>query len=560
MSATLASLRIRNLALVEDLHWEPPPGFVAITGETGAGKSIILGAVKLLMGERADKSLIRAGAEACTVEGVFELAANSPLHALLDEGGVEPCEDGRLIIRRTINITGGGKQFINGSPCTLALLRQAGDALLDLHGPHDHQSLFSREQQLALLDAFAGAEGLRADYLAARKEWAQFIAEKKRLSEGAEAVTREIDILSHQVEEINDAGLKPGEEEPLLARQRTAANSHRLTEICGELVALASEGENSLSERLADVLRLVKEVQRLDSSGESLSNAAVALFEMMQEFSRAIDHYASRLENDPEQLPSIEARLDLIQLLKRKYGPTVEAILEFGERAADRLKELRGREERGGGLEAEIERAAARLDAAAQKLTRARQAAMPRLSNLVKRHLADLGFAKGGFSIALEELAESGPHGREEIEFLFAPNLGEPERPLRSIASSGEISRVMLALKTSLAAQDSVPILIFDEIDANVGGEIGAKVGVKMRELGDSHQVFCITHLPQVAAFSSSQFVVVKSTAAGRTRTELLEVNGKTREQEIARMLGGKAESALSHARALLAEKSFRNE
>ncbi len=553
MSATLTSLRIRNLALVEDLLWEPPGGCVAITGETGAGKSILIGAVKLLLGERADKSLVRSGEETCTVEGVFALAADSPAHALLDAGGVEPCEDGQLIIRRTVTLAGGGKQYANGSPCTLALLRQVGDLLVDLHGPHDHQSLFSREQQLSLLDAFAGAEALRVGYETARKGWMQLTAEKKRLSDDAEALARESDILAHQVAEIDAAALQPGEEEPLLARQKAAANGHRIAEICAALAALVSEAEDSLTGRLGDVTRLMKELQRLDPATGHLAGAATEVFEGVQDLSRGIDRYASSLETDPRQLAAIESRLDAIQSLKRKFGSSVEAVIAFGAGAAERLAELRSREERGAGLDGEIGRAYSDLEAAAAKLTRARKSAAPKLAALVKRHLADLGFVKAGFSISLEPLAEPGPHGLELAEFLFSPNPGEPEHPLRAIASSGEISRVMLAIKTSLAVQDSVPILIFDEIDANVGGEIGAKVGAKMRELGASHQVLCITHLPQVAAAASSQFVVTKNSDGERTRTELLAVAGSAREEEIARMLGGRAESAIRHARALLA-------
>jgi DNA repair protein RecN (Recombination protein N) len=554
MSATLASLRIRNLALVEDLLWEPRKGFVAITGETGAGKSIIVGGVKLLVGERADKSVIRSGCDACTVEGVFHLEDSSPVHSLLDAGGVEPCEQGQLIIRRTLSTNGSGKQFTNGSPCTLALLRQIGGLLLDLHGPHDHQSLFSRDQQLLLVDGFADADTFRGSYSAARKEWMRLVEEKQRLTEDAAALARELDLLTHQTEEILQAGLQAGEEEPLLARQKASANSLRISEICAELSALASEADDSLASRFGDVNRLARELHRLDPRSDSLEKSAAALFESLQDFARDVDRYASSVETDPAELSKIEARLDVIQSLKRKYGPTLESVIAFGEGASARLAELRNRGEREAGLDDEIARASATLTSAAKKLTAARRAAAPKLTALVKRHLADLGFAKSGFSITLDPGESPGPLGSESAEFLFSPNPGEPERPLRAIASSGEISRVMLAIKTALAAQDSVPVLIFDEIDANVGGEIGAKVGAKMKELGGSHQVFCITHLPQVAALASSHFIVAKDTTGKRTSTSLTEADGPAREAEIARMLGGNAGSALSHAKALLRE------
>ena len=555
MSATLASLRIRNLALVEDLLWEPSSGCVAVTGETGAGKSIILGAIKLLLGERADKSLVRSGADACSVDGAFLLPAESPIHALLEAAGLEPCESGSLIIRRSITLAGGGKQFANGSPCTLALLREIGDRLVDLHGPHDHQSLFSRDQQMLLLDAFANASPLRQTYAAARKEWMQLDTEKKRLTEDAAALAREADLLEHQVREIESASLDSAEEEPLLARQKASANGHRLAAICEQMQALTGETEDSVSSRLTELTRLARETHRLDPSASALSDEAATLFESAQDFSRSVERYATALDADPAQLESIETRLDLLQSLKRKYGATLDEVIAFGTVAATRLATIRTREERGAGLNAEIERAAASLKKASQKLSHARTSSAAALAKLVKKHLADLGFARAGFSLAFEPLHEPGPHGCEQVEFLFAPNPGEPERPLRAIASSGEISRVMLALKTSLAAQDSVPILIFDEIDANVGGEIGAKIGAKMKELGASHQVFCITHLPQVAATAGTHFVVIKDTSGNRTTTSLVETIDAEREHEIARMLGGKADSALVHARALLAGK-----
>jgi len=555
MSATLASLRIRNLALVEDLLWEPRTGFVAITGETGAGKSIIVGGVKLLVGERADKSVIRSGCDACTVEGVFLLDQSSPLHVIIDEGGVEPCEQGQLIIRRTLSANGSGKQFANGSPCTLALLRQIGDLLLDLHGPHDHQSLFSKDQQLLLVDGFADADAIRVSYSAARKEWMRLADEKQRLAEDAAALAREFDLLTHQTKEIEQAALQTGEEEPLLARQKASANGQRISEICAELSALATEADDSLASRLGDANRLARELHRLDPQGDGLEKSAAGLFESLQDFARDVDRYAAALETDPAELSKIESRLDVIQSLKRKYGSTVDDVIAFGNEASIRLAELRNRGEREAGLDDEIARAAAAMTSAAKKLSAARRAAAPKLTALVKRHLADLGFAKSGFSISLEPLDSPGPMGAESVEFLFSPNPGEPERPLRAIASSGEISRVMLAIKTALAAQDSVPVLIFDEIDANVGGEIGAKVGAKMKELGRSHQVFCITHLPQVASLASSHFIVAKDTTGKRTSTSLTEADGAEREAEIARMLGGNATSALSHAKALLNER-----
>jgi DNA repair protein RecN (Recombination protein N) len=383
----------------------------------------------------------------------------------------------------------------------------------------------------------------------------QLTAEKKRLTENAEALARELDLLTHQVAEIDEAALQASEEDQLLARQRTGANAHRLCSICADLTSLLSESEDSLTSRWGDVSRLMRELQRLDAQAEPMVGAAAGIFESLQDLARDVDRYASALDADPKTLEATEARLDTIQNLKRKYGSTVEAVIAFGAEASAKLAQLKNREERGAGLDDEISAARKSLDSTAKQLGQARRKAAPKLADLVKTHLADLGFAKAGFSIVFEELEEASPLGIEQVDFLFAPNPGEPERPLRAIASSGEISRVMLALKTSLAAQDSVPVLIFDEIDANVGGEIGAKVGAKMKELADSHQVFCITHLPQVAAAAAAQFMVSKDTTGERTRTSLISTAGAERISEIARMLGGQAESARKHAKALLSGK-----
>jgi len=552
MSATLASLRIRNLALVEDITWEPLPGFTAITGETGAGKSVIIGALTLLLGERADKTLIRSGAEACAVEAVFENAAEKNLAALLEEHGAEPCEDGRLLVKRTLPAEGSGRQFVNGSPCTLALLRALGDLLVDLHGPHDHQSLFSREQQTRLLDRFAGTDAPRADFAAARLLLLRLQEEKNAILTGEQAAARELDLLSHQLGEIDTAALQPGEEEILLARQRAAANSRRIGELCAQLTAGVSADESSLTARLGDLTRLARELARLDPSSETIATSCEAAFAATDDLARAIQSYSSALEDGPANLSDIETRLDTLQTLKRKYGPTLEDVLTFHAEAAEKLAALRRRTARRDTLDTDIPAAEKTLRELGRKLTARRQPSAKKLAEKVRAGLKDLGFAKSEFSVSLETLDLPAAHGFETVEFLFAPNPGEPSHPLRAIASSGEISRVMLALKSALADQDDVPVLIFDEIDANVGGEIAAKVGQKMRELGQSRQVLCITHLPQVAAAASSQFVVTKEVKDARTRTRLDETKGKSREEEIARMLGGKTDSALAHARTLL--------
>jgi DNA repair protein RecN (Recombination protein N) len=548
----LASLRIRNFALVESLAWDIPAGFVAITGETGAGKSILIGGLKLLLGDRADKSAIRAGETECVIEAIAALPDGSPIPAMLAEAGVEPCEDGQMLLKRVISAAGSGRQFVNGSPCTLALLRRIGDALIDLHGPHDHQSLFAREAQTRLLDAFAGAEAALSAYREARAAWLALEREQAESSTAAQAREREIDLLAHQTEEIESAALQPDEEDSLMARQQTAANAHRLKELAASAAQALSENEDSLASRLGELGRAIRELGRLDPSQTALVERHAALAEEVGDLARDLVSYADRIDADPQSLADIEARLDLIQSLKRKYGATPAEVIAYGEEAAARLAKLRGQVERGANLEAEIAAAKARVLAAGAKLSKARAAAAPKLASSIRKHLQDLGFLKAGFEIRLDA-GEPGPDGLETVEFVFAPNPGEPAQPLRAIASSGEISRVMLALKTSLATQDEVPVLVFDEIDANVGGEVAHAVGKKMREIGARRQVLCITHLPQVASGAAAHFVVRKAVVGGRTLSELASVSGDSREEEIARMLGSRGgEAALAHARELL--------
>jgi len=548
----LASLRIRNLALVEDLEWTLAGGFTAITGETGSGKSIIIGALKLLLGERADKSLIRTGADSCTVEALFHLDDPSPINARLEETGIEPCSEGSLILKRSFSGAGANRQFVNASPATLSVLKTIGDLLVDLHGPHDHQSLLSNEKQMDLLDAFAGAASARAAYSAQYSALNRLLSDHAELSTSEASLERELDLLRHQVREIDAAALQPGEEETALARYTVATNSRRLIELSTAIIQRLSEADDSLFSGLAEVQRHFRELEKLDASTAPLAQShANALIEL-EESVRSLQHYLDSLDTDPEQLAQLEERVSLFETLKRKYGPTLKDVIAFGAEAAGRLRKIESRGEELSRLEHAIAAARESLDALGSALTRLRAAAAPKLARDIQAQLRDLGFKKSEFAITLRPLEKPAASGLEAAEFLFAPNPGEPAKPLKLIASSGEISRVMLAVKSSLAAQDRIPLLVFDEIDANVGGEIAHAVGAKMRSLGQAHQVLCITHLPQVAAAASTQYVVAKQYIADRTTSQLAEVTGKARVEEIARMLGGKTDSALAHARTLL--------
>ncbi|MDQ3198197.1 MAG: DNA repair protein RecN [Verrucomicrobiota bacterium] len=551
MAAVLSLLRIKNLALVEDLEWELTPGFTAITGETGAGKSIIIGALKLLLGERADKSLIRTGAAACTVEAIFAGDDFSDLNRRLEESGVESCE-GELIIKRTFSLGGNSRHFVNGSPTTLGLLKAIGDELVDLHGPHDHQSLLAPERQLALLDGFAHADGTLREYQQAFRRWQVLVTEERALSTAEAVREEELDLLRHQVQEITTARINPNEENDIHARYRLASNSKRLIELATAISRQLSEVDNSVLNQLGETQRLLRELEKIDPGLRESSTAHAAAVIELTEIARALDRYAENLDLDPEQLAQLEERVTLLETLKRKYGGSLPEVIAFGEQAAERMRKIEGRDTELERLWKDIAAAKQAVDRQAAALCKAREAAAPKLAKNIRKELADLGFRQSEFEAQIVPHEEPQLSGTESVELLLSPNPGEPLKPLRTVASSGEISRVMLAIKSALALQDAIPLLVFDEIDANVGGEIANAVGAKMRALAERHQVLCITHLPQVAAAAAAHFVVTKDVAHGRTFSELHGLKGKARQEEIARMLGGKTDSALKHAAALL--------
>lgn len=546
----LTLLKIRNLALVDELVWELGPGLIGVTGETGAGKSVIVGALKLVLGERADKSLIRTGEESCSVEAVFELPDPREINAILADGGLDSCDDTQLIVRRVIGQT-ANRQFVNDSPVTLALLKRLGEHLVDLHGPHDHQSLLSAERQLSMLDAYAGAEEAHEIYRENHRAWRAKAAELEELRTAENASEQEIELLRYQIQEIDGANIKPEDEQDLEDRWRRASNSSRLVETAAGAVS-ALNGDDGILERLADVQRLVRDLEKLDPSiREQTASLETAVLEL-QDLESNLAEYVQELDIDPAETAALEERVNLLESLKRKYGPSLTDVLDRRAKAAARLDTIENRGEKLETLERELAACRTKLDAAAKTLSAARRKAAPKLAKEISGQLKDLGFKQSSFEAPLRALTEPGPQGFESVDFQFGPNPGEPLLPLRQIASSGEISRVMLAVKSALADQDDTPLMVFDEIDANVGGEIAGAVGRKMAALGTRHQVVAITHFPQVAATASLHFVVEKEVSNGRTRSRLFPVNGETRIQELVRMLGGGGKQARAMAASLL--------
>lgn len=546
----LTLLKIRHLALVDELVWEPESGFLAITGETGAGKSVIMGGISLLLGERADKNRIRSGETQCSLEAVFHLARPEATDSLLEAAGVPPCEEGSLVIRRLITAT-GNRQFINNTPVTLNLLRQVGSGLVDMHHPEAHRSLTSQERQLDLLDAFAENEALVSAYQRAYRAWLDARAAYRELLEQERMNERELDFLRHQVKEIEEAGFSAEEAAGLEARWQRARNASRLRDTALPMARLMDGDENSVLSRMRQLVRSSRELQRLDASCTWL-DAAGDIVEALEDVSAHLEDYITQLDGDPAELAELEERISLLDTLKRKYGADFEAIQSHLQECRNKLDALDNREARLQEL-ATLERERhGELLAAASDLSASRRKAAPRLAKAFLEQARQLGFLQSQFDIGLSPLPEPGPHGAEGCEFLFGPNPGEPLKALRLIASSGELARVMLALKSALAKQDDTPLLVFDEIDANVGGEIARAVGIKMQELGKGHQVIAITHFPQVAALADHHYLIAKGIEGGRTVSRLSEVGGAARVAELMRMLGTSGATAEAHARSLL--------
>lgn len=564
--AMLTTLRIKNLALVSDLTLELQAGCNVVTGETGAGKSIILGALNLVLGERADRTLIRSGEESCSVEAVFDVKKlRTPLNVFLEENGLEPCEENLLILKRAFSSAGTNRQFINGSPTTLATLASLGEWLVDMHGPHDHQSLLHPAKQLLILDAFGKLENQRVAFGELVRGRAALENEKSALIVDEKTYAQQLDLLRFQVQEISAARLREGEDIEVEAAFHRASNSARLLQLSQSAFDALSESENSLLAQSGAVGRLLGELQRVDAGAADLAGLHAQVTETLRELQAELSRYASKVDVNPAQLAGLEERLNLIQSLKRKYGSTLAEVIAFGGEAKTKLQALESRDAELARLNAAIEKLDAEISTAGRKLSAARKKVIPQLALAASKQLEDLGFQQGKFDVAISEVrpslhrdgraaqrAISAGSGFDEIEFQFAPNPGEPASPLRAIASSGEIARVMLALKTVLAAEDEIPVLIFDEIDANVGGETANVVGEKMKQIAVKRQVLCITHLPQVASAADAHYVVTKQMKNGRTISEIRLLDKQSRVTELSRMLGGQGAAARQHAEALL--------
>jgi DNA repair protein RecN (Recombination protein N) len=547
----LTTLRIKNLALVSDLTLELQPGDNVITGETGAGKSIILGALNLVLGERADRTLIRSGEESCSVEAVFDATKIKFPKNFFEENGLEPCEENQLVLKRTFTNAGTNRQFINGSPTTLNVLAKIGESLVDIHGPHDHQSLLNPAKQLLILDKFGGLENERENFSTLIRQRAVLENEKSALIVDEKTYAQQLDLLRFQVQEIFTARLQSDEEKSVEEEFNRASNAAKLLQLSQAALDVLSENENCLLTQSGAIGRTLHELQRVDSGAANLVALHSQAGEMLRELQTELSRYAEKVDVDPARLAELEERLNLLHSLKRKYGASLAEVIAFGDDAKQKLQSLESRDAELTKINSALEKLDAEIFSAGKKLSGARKKIIPQLAKAASKQLDDLGFKQSKFDVAITTVAIS-LSGLDAIEFQFAPNLGEPAKPLRAIASSGEMARVMLALKTVLAAEDEIPVLVFDEVDANVGGETANAVGEKMKQIAAKRQVICITHLPQVAAPADAHYVVTKQIKNGRTISTIELLDKKARVTELARMLGGQSDAARQHAEALL--------
>ena len=554
----LTRLSVRNLAIVEAADVEFGEGLNVVTGETGAGKSVLMGALELVLGARADASAVREGAKDARIEAEFR-DPPATVAALLDETGLPACEEGTLLVRRTIAATGGGRVYVNDAATTVQTLRALGKLLVDVHGPNDHQSLLEEPFQRSVLDAYGRIDA--AAYRAAWTKLADLKAEQARLQGDARDFAEEVERLRYSVDELESAQLTEEDETELPARHAAAAHAAEILEDANAATAALSEADDSAASALIGAGARVREMAKFHPSADEWAEEIERLTVQVQELSRSITDSVSRVDADPETLQTLDERLSLVQRLKRKYAcATVNDLLDLRTARATRLADLEGREGRLAALAAEIAAAEKDVVSVGKKLTAVRAKAAEKLAKAITKELHGLGFLKADFGVALVPHAPEAT-GCEAIDFQFAPNPGEPSRPLRDIASTGETARVMLAVKAVVAAHDATPVLVFDEIDSNIGGEVGRAVGEKLRTVAAHHQVVAITHLPQSAVYGDRHFAVAKAVSGGRTRSGVTELAGDARVAEIARMLGGTSLTSVveQHARELLAKAERRS-
>ncbi len=549
----LIELRVQNFAIIDRLAVRLEPGLNVLTGETGAGKSLIVGALSLLLGERASSDLIRQGAERAVVEGVFDVAGRAELLALLSDLGAEG-DDGLLVLRREITVAGRNRAWVNGAASTAGTIATLGSYLVDLHGQHEHQVLLRSSEQRAILDAFASSTLLAAQTTEAHARVSEVGRRLEELDRRRRDVEQRVDYLRHVAEEIERAAPREGEEEELEAEGHRLEHAEELARLAGELHRELYDAEDAIATRLGDVRRALDQITRIDPALGEWREVVESAFYGLEEMGRRMGEYRTLLEHDPARLEEVRQRQHLLFRLKAKYAPTLTGIAEVGRSAREELDALDRADLDRKSLVAEESVAREEHTGLCAQLSAQRQAATVQLDQEIAEILPELGMTGGRFTTVLTP-CEPSAAGAEGVEFRVALNEGFEPRPLARVASGGELSRVMLALKAVLARVDRLPTLVFDEIDAGIGGRVAHRVGEKLRRVAEHHQVFVVTHLAQLASRADHHLLVEKAPADGAATTVVHELKGDARVQELARLLGGDPESVTSieHAREMLA-------
>ncbi|MFZ5802555.1 MAG: DNA repair protein RecN [Candidatus Omnitrophota bacterium] len=554
----LQQIHIENFALIDGLTIDFSEGFHVLTGETGAGKSILIDALQNILGERLENHQIRDKERLCVLQGTFQAAPaifpeNSQLRSMIGE-------DHLLILRREVGPDGRSRNYINGAAATVQMLKEAGRALVDIHGQSDHQSLFEVASHLRVIDRFAeaGKEGdafrrACADFGRCYAEYLRLEARRKEIESKAEIRDREIELLKYQTEEISSVAPKPGELSEIKAEWAKTAHREKLLQICERILLAMSDGEVSVSTLMANAAKEWAQWERIDDSVRPWKEVFLESRLKLDELAAEVQRYRESLGYDPAQLAEIEERMARLEQLEKKYGGSIEAALEFLERAKRQLDEIQNAEVYREEIKESLKKNGREMARAMNEMTRVRKATLAALSQAIERELQDLGFKEVRFCFEWVQ-TEPGPSGQDAAQFLFGPNPGEPLMPLSKIASGGEAARVMLAIKAVLAKADAVPTLLFDEIDANIGGRLGQKVGEKIRTISRSHQVILITHLPQIASFAVHHYKVEKQAEGKRTQVRCRRLSEPERVREVSQMMDGESDTEISkaHARQML--------
>ena len=555
----LEHLHIRNVALIKESEISFGDGLNILTGETGAGKSMIIDSLQFALGGRAGKDFLRHGEKQAAVEALFSVQSQA-LTEKLAENGIAPEEDGTLLITRTLSEAGKSVCRINGSTVTVGMLKEIAEDMIDIYGQHEHQSLLNPVKHIRLLDRFCGAGFGEAmeEYKNSRQRLKDLEKQLAILIGDESQREQRMDMLLFQKEEIEAAELWEGEEDALLEQKKRLSSMERLIRLTGESITLLYDGDDrapSACDRLGDALAKLQEAAEYDAALSPLADALADGYAAVEDCARELKREAEKQEADPEELERIEERLQLFYKLKRKYGGSIEAVLEFYEKAVQELEFLSNSSEKAAELSAKKAEEEKRLSALAETLTARRRATAEQVEEQIETALHDMEMKHARFHIQIEEKADWGADGKDKVEFLISANAGEPLKPLAKIASGGEMSRVMLALKTVLVDADEIGTFIFDEIDTGVSGRTARRVGEKMRFLGGKRQLLCITHLPQIAAMADNHFLIEKESDAGETVTRVTALDEEGAVREVARLMNDVTETTLAAARELLAEK-----